>query len=97
MAYLVFETRLPGRRAWQEWAADTGPVTLDIPGSGPAGRRGKVTAVNLPFVSFRYTCTFLADGAVITTDSSLRFRSREELESSLAAQGYQVLQVREAP
>jgi len=41
--------------------------------------------------------TFLADGAVITSDSTLRFRSREELESSLVAQGYQVLQVREAP
>lgn len=95
--YLVFETRRPGRRAWQEWAADTGPVTLDIPGSGPVERRGEVTAVNLPFVSFRYTYTFLADGAVITSDSTLRFRSREELESSLAAQGYQVLQVREAP
>ena len=53
--------------------------------------------MNLPFVSFRYTYTFLADGAVITSDSTLRFRSRDELESSLAAQGYQVLQVREAP
>jgi hypothetical protein len=53
--------------------------------------------VNLPFVSFRYTYTFLADGAAITSDSTLRFRSRRELESSLAAQGYRVLEVREAP
>jgi SAM-dependent methyltransferase len=95
--YLVFETRRPERRAWQEWAADTGPVTHDVPGSGRVERRGAVTAVNLPFVSFRYTYTFLADGAVITSDSTLRFRSRRELESSLASQGYQVLEVREAP
>jgi hypothetical protein len=53
--------------------------------------------VNLPFVSFRYTYTFLADGAVITSDSTLRFRSPQELESSLAAQGYRVLEVRDAP
>ena len=33
--YLVFETRRPERRAWEEWAADTGPVALDIPGRGP--------------------------------------------------------------
>jgi SAM-dependent methyltransferase len=95
--YLVFETRRPGRRAWEDWAADTGPVTLDVPGSGPVERRHEITAVNLPFVSFRYTYTFLADGAVITSDSTLRFRGRDELESSLAAQGYRVLDVREAP
>ena len=95
--YLVFETRRPGRRAWEEWAADTGPVTHDIPGSGAVERRGEVTAVDLPFVSFRYTYTFLADGAVITSDSTLRFRSHEELHVSLAVQGYQVLEVRDAP
>ena len=94
--YLVFETRRPGRRAWEEWAADTHPVTRDIPGNGPVERRGEVTAVHLPFVSFRYTYTFLADGAVITSDSTLRFRGREELQSSLADCGYQVIAVREA-
>ena len=95
--YLVFETRRPERRAWEEWAADTGPVTLDVPGVGPVEQRRQVTAVNLPLVSFRCTYTFLADGAVITSDSTLRFRDRDELESSLAAQGYRVLDVRDAP
>jgi SAM-dependent methyltransferase len=95
--YLAFETRRPERRAWQEWAADTGPVIRDIPGVGRVEQRSEVTAVNLPFVSFSYTYTFRADGVVITSDSTLRFRGREELESSLAAHGYQVLDVREAP
>jgi SAM-dependent methyltransferase len=95
--YLVFETRRPERRAWEEWVADTGPVTLEVPGTGLVEQRREVTAVALPFVSFRYTYTFLADGAVITSESTLRFRGREELESSLAAGGYRVLDVREAP
>jgi SAM-dependent methyltransferase len=95
--FLVFETRRPERRAWEEWAADTGPVTLILPGVGAVGQRREVTAVGLPFVSFRYTYTFLADGAAVTSDSTLRFRSRAEVESSLAAQGYRVLDVREAP
>jgi SAM-dependent methyltransferase len=95
--HLVFETRRPERRAWEEWAADTGPVTLDVPGTGLVEQRREVTAVNLPLVSFRYAYTFLADGMVITSDSTLRFRGRDELESSLAAQSYQVLDVREAP
>jgi SAM-dependent methyltransferase len=95
--YLAFETRRPERRAWRVWAAASAPVIRDIPGIGGVERRSEVTAVNLPFVSFRDTYTFRADGAVITSDSTLRFRGREELESSLAANGYRVLDVREAP
>jgi SAM-dependent methyltransferase len=95
--YLVFETRRPERRAWEEWAADTDPVVLDIPGTGPVEQRREVTDVSLPFVSFRNTYTFLADGTVITSDSTLRFRSRDEVASSLLARGYRVLDVREAP
>ena len=53
--------------------------------------------MNLPLVSFRYTYTFLADGAVITSDSTLRFRDRGDLEPALAGQGYRVLDVRDAP
>jgi hypothetical protein len=83
-------------RAWQEWAADTGPVTLDVPGSGMVEQRREVTQVSLPFVSFRYTYRF-DDGAIITSDSTLRFRSSEEVESSLAAHGYRVVDVRDAP
>jgi SAM-dependent methyltransferase len=95
--YLVFETRRPEQRAWEDWAADTGPVTLDIPGTGWIERRHEVTDVSLPFVSFRCTYRFLADGAVITSDSTLVFRHRDEVEASLLAHGYRVLDVREAP
>ena len=95
--YLVFETRRPERRAWEEWVADTDPFVLDVTGTGPVEQRREVTAVSLPLVSFRYTYTFLADGAVVTSDSTLRFRSRDEVESDLAAHGYRVLDVREAP
>jgi SAM-dependent methyltransferase len=95
--YLVFETRRPERKAWEEWAADTAPVTLDVPGAGPVEHRSEVTGVDLPFVSFRDTFTFGADGAVITSESTLRFRGRDELAATLAAAGYRILDVREAP
>ena len=58
---------------------------------------GKVTDVSLPLVSFRYTYRFPADGAVVTSDSTLRFRDRDEVETSLVANGYRVLEVRQAP
>lgn len=92
--YLVFETRRPEYRAWEEWAADTEEVTVDVPGVGPVARRMVVTGVRLPFVSFRYTYRF-PDGEVVVSDSTLRFRSRDEVVASLA--GYRVLDVREAP
>ncbi|HEY0937037.1 MAG TPA: SAM-dependent methyltransferase, partial [Trebonia sp.] len=95
--FLAFETRRPEHRAWEEWAADSGPVVRDIPGTGAVERRCEVTSVSLPLVSFRCTYTFLADGAVVRSDSTLRFRGRDEVEASLAAQGYRVRDVRQAP
>jgi SAM-dependent methyltransferase len=95
--HLVFETRRPDHRAWLEWAADTAPEVRTIPGIGEVERRLVVTAVDLPFVSFRYTYRFASDGEVLTSDSTLRFRSRAELEESLADNGFRVSQVREAP
>jgi SAM-dependent methyltransferase len=95
--HLVFETRRPEFRAWREWAADTAPHVLDVPGVGPVERRLEVTDISLPYVSFRYTYRFLADGEVLTSDSTLRFRDRDGVEASLAALGFRVLDVREAP
>jgi len=95
--HLVFETRRPQRRAWQDWAAGTGEIRLDIPGVAVVTRRLEVTQVRLPFVSFRYTYTFLSDGTVLTSDSTLRFRDHDELITNLAHNGYRVLDVRDAP
>lgn len=95
--YLVFETRRLEHRTWEEWAADTDPVILDIPGTGPVERRREVTSLSLPLVRMRDTYRFLADGTEITSESTRRFRSRDEVETSLAACGYRVLDVRDAP
>ncbi|MDG6105122.1 class I SAM-dependent methyltransferase [Dactylosporangium aurantiacum] len=93
---LVFETRRPHRRAWEAWAADTGPVVRDVPGAGAVEQRREVARVALPFVSFRYTYTF-GDGTRLRSDSTLRFRDRPEVERSLTAAGFAVEEVRDAP
>jgi len=59
-------------------------------------QRREVTEVRIPLVSFRYTYRFLADGAVVTSDSTLRLRGRDEMESSLVTHDCQVLDMREA-
>jgi SAM-dependent methyltransferase len=95
--HLVFETRRPERRAWEDWAVETGPVIRNIPGVGEVEQRMEVTRVALPYVSFRYTYTFASDGLEVRSDSTLRFRSRAGVEETLATNGFTTLDVREAP
>ncbi|MCY7372670.1 MAG: class I SAM-dependent methyltransferase [Spirochaetaceae bacterium] len=95
--YFVFETRRPEAKAWEEWAAETRPVVLDVPGMGEVEQRREVTQIDLPLVSFRYTYTFASDGLRVTSDSTLRFRTRDEVEQSLQINGYRMLDVRDAP
>jgi hypothetical protein len=57
----------------------------------------EVLDVSGDLVSFRGTVVFESDGAVLISDSTLRFRHRVELAASLAAAGYLVDEVREAP
>lgn len=39
-----------------------------------------------PLVSFRWTYVFASDGEVLTSDSTLRFRERDEVEAALITQ-----------
>jgi hypothetical protein len=57
---------------------------------------GELTDVSLPLVSFRWTFVF-PDGDVVISDSTLRFRERDEVASDLADNGYVVEEVRDAP
>jgi hypothetical protein len=48
-------------------------------------------------VSFRTSFIFGADGAVLTSESTLRFRSRAEIDRSLRRSGFVADDVRDAP
>ncbi len=48
-------------------------------------------------MTFRWTHVFASDGAVISSDSTLRFRERDEVAQSLEESGYVVDEVRDAP
>jgi SAM-dependent methyltransferase len=95
--HLVFETRDPARRAWREWNRAASYTVTDIDGVGPVESWAEVTEIDGPLVTFRATYVFQADGEVLTSDSTLRFREREEVEAALRAHGYIVDEVREAP
>ena len=94
---LVFESRDPARKAWLEWNRDHTYRRVAIPGAGPVETWIDLTDVQGSLVSFRTSFVFGRDGAMLTSDSTLRFRSRRELTGSLAAAGLTVEEIRDAP
>lgn len=93
----VFETRDPARRAWEHWTKAESLRKVEIDGVGLIETWVELTAVQLPLISFRHTWVFEADGAVLTSDSTLRFRDRGEVEDDLRRHGYMIDEVRDAP
>lgn len=95
--HLVFETRVPERRAWEEWTPEHTRTKAEVDGVGGVETWCEVTDVSGDLVSFRWTFVFESDGALLTSDSTLRFHQRAELEASLADTGFDIVEVRDAP
>ncbi len=95
--YLVFETRDPADEAWLRWnRAETYRVD-EVEGIGTVESWVELTDVSEPLVSLRHTWVFAGDGAVLTSDSTLRFRERDEIEATLESHGYLVHEIRDSP
>ena len=96
--WLVFETRDPDQRAWERWNREE--TYRQLAGPGDIGRFEtwtEVAEVSLPTVSFRHVFRFERDGSEIVSESTLRFRTEDELASSLVRAGFAVREVRDAP
>jgi SAM-dependent methyltransferase len=93
----VFETRIPAHRAWQEWNRRATYTVTDVPGVGAVESWVDLLDVSGPLVTFRWTYVFASDGQVLTSESTLRFRERDEVEAELVTQGYVMEDVRDAP
>jgi SAM-dependent methyltransferase len=94
---LVFEVRRPERRAWEGWTEEATRRRLDLGDGASLETWVELTAVDLPFVSFRHSYVFDPGGDVLVSDSTLRFRSRAEVEAALDRAGLVVQEVRDAP
>ncbi len=95
--HLVFETRVPARRAWEGWTPDRTRQRVVHPETGGEVELWcDVLDVAEPLVTFRYTYRF-ADGSTASATSTLRFRERSEIEISLEAAGFDPIEFRDAP
>ncbi|GAB2727164.1 class I SAM-dependent methyltransferase [Kitasatospora kifunensis] len=95
--HLVFETRDPAKRAWEAWNRAASHGVTEILNVGAVESWGELLDVSGPLVTFRWNYVFAADGQQLTSDSTLRFRERQEIEADLIAQGYVLQEVRDAP
>lgn len=93
---LVFESRDPARRVWEDWSRDWSPRQVEIAGVGVIESFAEVTRVEGEFVTFEGAIT-LPDRTIVPTWSTLRFRQRDDIETTLADAGFTVDEVREAP
>ncbi|KFF95006.1 methyltransferase type 11 [Streptomyces scabiei] len=95
--HLVFETRDPAGRAWEAWNREDSYGVTEVPGFGTVASWVELTEVTGPLVTFRWHYTFEDRGGTLTSESTLRFRRRHEIEADLAAHGYVLEDVRDAP
>jgi SAM-dependent methyltransferase len=95
--HLVFETREPARRAWEQWTPELTHTAVDVPGIGIVESWEDLIEVTADLVTFRSMTAFSRDGVVIESVSTLRFRDRSEIEATLVDNGFEIAEVRDAP
>jgi SAM-dependent methyltransferase len=91
--WFVFETRRSEVRDWENW--DRAPSPVVIPDGRTAVVSCTVTEVALPLVTFEGSIAI--GGEIMRSTSTLRFRERNELERDLGRNGFDVVDVRDAP
>lgn len=94
---LIFESRDPARRAWEGWTRDRTREVVSTPHDGDVESWVEITHVDGDLVTFESPTIFRNDGARVESTSTLRFRSRAELTTSLEDVGFAVEDVRDAP
>ena len=95
--HIVFEVRDPAQQAWLKWTREQTHQRIEVPNIGFVEGWCDVMEASDGLVRFRCTYVFEADGQILTSDSTLRFREKEEIIHSLEQSGYQVKDIRDAP
>ena len=84
---LAFESRNPDDRAWERWDRAATYERFDSP-NGPMESWIEVVGVGDGRICMVGHNVFVATGEVVVAESTLRFRSRDELADSLTAAGF---------
>ena len=94
--HLVFESRVPARRAWEGWTPAHTRQRHSVPEIGSVEVWAELLDVSEPLVTFRHVYVF-PDGARLVSESTLEFRTLDQLRQAAEAASFQVVEVRDAP
>ena len=89
---LAFDTRDPKAREWERWNSVESQRRVTLPDSRVIAVWTEVTAVQDGAVSFTHHYTF-PDGDELLSEASLRFRTEEEVRSTLHDAGFCIEQI----
>lgn len=84
----AFETRNPVARAWEAWAPDYTRRTVMDPVIGVIETWTEVEDVTKDLVVTVHHCRFAATQETLTAQTTLRFRTAEEVDQSLLVAGF---------
>jgi hypothetical protein len=86
-----------GSRGRKSWNKNATYRELRTRAAGRVETWTELVDVREPVVAFRQTFRFHSDGAVITSDSTLRFRGSDEIAGDLDRCGFNIREIRGAP
>ena len=89
---LAFESRNPNAQAWKDWIPEKTFKTVSSQ-FGPIEKWLELIKVSNGLVHFQTHNIFKQTGEVLRVDSTLRFRSAEEISSSLKGSGFNLKKV----
>jgi SAM-dependent methyltransferase len=95
--FLVFEVRDPSKKAWLNWNKEKTYSEQDIEGLGKVTEWCDLIEVSNELVSFRWNYIFSDTGETLTSDSTLRFRQKDDIVLSLERNEFTVKEIRDAP
>jgi SAM-dependent methyltransferase len=91
--HLAFESRNPQARSWERWTPERTRTRLDHPTLGAVDVWYRILDVRGDLVRFEAHNRFASSGEDLVVVGVLRFRSRSEIEGSLAGAGFDIQQV----
>ncbi|UGX86122.1 class I SAM-dependent methyltransferase [Phyllobacterium meliloti] len=85
---LVFESRNPEARAWDDWISEKTAKTVSVEGIGEVDVQHRLISVDGDLVSFETDHFFRKTGKVMINHSRLRFLSQSEIGTQLRNAGF---------
>ncbi|MDA8394476.1 MAG: hypothetical protein M0T72_04405 [Candidatus Dormibacteraeota bacterium] len=95
--HLVFDARNPVRQAGRERNCERSSRRLQLSTVDSVAAWVELPNVSLPLISWRWTFVFDAEGVMLWSDSTLRFRTHGNGRASLRSGGFAAVAVRDAP